>query len=170
MTFSNDFRQDGSDGAKQILCTQRDLLTGFDFFLLEGRRGRPNHWVSYLEIDLQALISERQRRVSRNCLEKESNHANPLGRQDANSPEWQDTTRRASQVVAYHIIGIRNLLRKHEKNKGIPDAELTELRKQSDERLQNIFDDKFSHVGLLQRSEMIIKAERSAYGNLTVLK
>jgi hypothetical protein len=174
-TFSNLCHAGGGYKAnsRQILCTQRDLLTGLDFHLVEGGGDRPR-WLSCLEIDLQALITERQSRISRHYRKKESKvKGNPgkLGESivaaSTSDPETQGIMQRASRVVADHIIEMKKLLLQYGKE-CIPKAELTKLRKVSDELLQNIFVGNFSYIGKRQRSEMITKAEQSVYGKKPV--
>ena len=153
------------------------MLTGCDFYLVEGGGGKPNRWVSCLEIDLQTLIFERKRRVSRQPCENESKQKNSpgvskpeisskkLGEGDlvaSIDPERQDITHRASRVVADHIIEVQKLIRLFGKT-GIPENVRTKLRNRSDKRLQKVFVGKFSNVSLAQRFEMIRKAEQSAF-------
>jgi hypothetical protein len=182
--FSNLFRPGGGNKtkSKQILCTQRDLLTGLDFHLVEGGGDRPR-WVSCQDVDLQTLTNERRSRISRHGRKQDVKDKNSPSLSDpkgysgklegsaraasSSDPEMQVIMQGASRVVADHILEMKRLLLQYGKE-SIPNTELSNLRKHSDERLQNIFVGKYSYIGDRQRSEMITKAEQSVYGKKPV--
>ena len=144
--------------------SQRDLLTGIDYFLL-GNKARK--WESSTEIDIGVFVRERVRRsklhvdvISERILSESRLKAARKAQNVGTGPNQQSAAMLATNIIAAHIEGTKILLRKH--GNGLSTAHLISLRTKTDYDLSLIRAGSLPYVNENGRIEMIMKAENVA--------
>lgn len=170
--------------------TQRDLLTGVDYYLLGiGPAGKPKRWESSIDVDPSVLAQERVRRskcfvdalnkkrqaeevlqaavskpqnniVSKTITESKISTQKATVVPNNSGYDHQNATMLAANIITAHMEETKRLIQMH--GAGLSTGHLIALRKKTDNDLSKVLVGNFSFINESGRVEMIKKAEDSA--------